>query len=116
MSDAENDCVVYIISRRSSGLFLKRWPKCRLSFKVSFTIWHESSSLIGVYMCLDYSEDSSGRETPASGSSRQELEDGGKDKKKKTKKKKEKKTKTKKKDDTDDPDKKTKKKGFVLLR
>ncbi|KAK3530723.1 hypothetical protein QTP86_034621, partial [Hemibagrus guttatus] len=64
----------------------------------------------------DYSEDSSGRETPASGSSRQELEDGGKDKKKKTKKKKEKKTKTKKKDDADDPDKKTKKKGFVLLR
>ncbi|XP_058236250.1 par-3 family cell polarity regulator beta a isoform X2 [Hemibagrus wyckioides] len=64
----------------------------------------------------DYSEDSSGRETPASGSSRQELEDGGKDKKKKTKKKKEKKTKTKKKDDIDDPDKKTKKKGFGLLR
>ncbi|XP_060716097.1 par-3 family cell polarity regulator beta a isoform X1 [Tachysurus vachellii] len=63
----------------------------------------------------DYSEDSSGRDTPASSSSRQELEDGGKDKKK-TKKKKEKKTKTKKKDDADDPDKKTKKKGFGLLR
>ncbi|XP_053085975.1 par-3 family cell polarity regulator beta a isoform X2 [Pangasianodon hypophthalmus] len=64
----------------------------------------------------DYSEDSSGRDTPVSGSSRQELEDGGKEKKKKTKKKKEKKPKTKKKDDADDPDKKTKKKGFGLLR
>ncbi|KAI5616051.1 partitioning defective 3-like B isoform X2 [Silurus asotus] len=64
----------------------------------------------------DFSEDSSGRETPASGSSRQGLEDGGKEKKKKTKRKKEKKTKAKKKDDADDPDKKTKKKGFGLLR
>ncbi|XP_060754477.1 par-3 family cell polarity regulator beta a isoform X2 [Neoarius graeffei] len=66
----------------------------------------------------DYSEDSSGRDTPVSGSSRQELEEGGKEKKKKkTKKKKEKiKTKAKKKDDADDPDKKTKKKGFGLLR
>ncbi|KAI5090211.1 partitioning defective 3-like B isoform X1 [Silurus meridionalis] len=63
----------------------------------------------------DFSEDSSGRETPASGSSRQGLEDGGKEKKKKTKRKKEKKTKAKKKDDADDPDKKTKKKGFGLL-
>lgn len=70
------------------------------------------------YMFLDYSEDSSGRDTPVSGSSRQELEEGGKEKKKKkTKKKKEKiKTKAKKKDDADDPDKKTKKKGFGLLR
>ncbi|XP_017312395.1 par-3 family cell polarity regulator beta a isoform X1 [Ictalurus punctatus] len=65
----------------------------------------------------DYSEDTSGRDTPVSGSSRQELEDGGKEKKKKTKKKKEeKKTKAKKKDDADEPDKKTKKKGFGLLR
>ncbi|KAF4074938.1 hypothetical protein AMELA_G00228920 [Ameiurus melas] len=65
----------------------------------------------------DYSEDTSGRDTPVSGSSRQELEDGGKEKKKKTKKKKEeKKTKAKKKDDAEEPDKKTKKKGFGLLR
>ncbi|KAM9455051.1 par-3 family cell polarity regulator beta a isoform 2-T3 [Clarias gariepinus] len=63
-----------------------------------------------------YSDDSSGRDTPASGSSRQELEDGDKGKKKKTKKKKEKKSKPKKKDDADDPDKKAKKKGFGLLR
>ncbi|KAL6481227.1 hypothetical protein MHYP_G00093070 [Metynnis hypsauchen] len=65
----------------------------------------------------DYSDDSSGRDTPASGSSRQELEDGAKEKKKKTKKKKEKKSKAKKKDEVvEDPEKKTKKKGFGLLR
>ncbi|XP_037399422.1 par-3 family cell polarity regulator beta a isoform X2 [Pygocentrus nattereri] len=65
----------------------------------------------------DYSDDSSGRDTPASGSSRQELEDGTKEKKKKTKKKKEKKSKAKKKDEVvEDPEKKTKKKGFGLLR
>ncbi|XP_049325631.1 par-3 family cell polarity regulator beta a isoform X1 [Astyanax mexicanus] len=65
----------------------------------------------------DYSDDSSGRDTPASNSSRQELEDGAKEKKKKTKKKKEKKSKAKKKDDVpEEQDKKTKKKGFGLLR
>ncbi|XP_065110236.1 par-3 family cell polarity regulator beta a isoform X2 [Paramisgurnus dabryanus] len=59
----------------------------------------------------DYSEEDSGRETPASSSSRQELDDNKK--KKKTKKKKEKKTK--KKDEPEDPEKKSKKKGFGLL-
>ncbi|KAK1802539.1 hypothetical protein P4O66_004194 [Electrophorus voltai] len=63
----------------------------------------------------DYSDDSSGRDTPASGSSRQELEDGAKEKKR-TRKKKEKKTKAKKKEDAEDPEKRTKKKGFTLLR
>ena len=67
----------------------------------------------------DMSDHSSGHETPASTSSRQELdEDDGKKKKKKTKgKKKDKKTKGKKKaDDSEDLEKKTKKKGFGLLR
>ncbi|XP_034720606.1 par-3 family cell polarity regulator beta a isoform X2 [Etheostoma cragini] len=68
----------------------------------------------------DMSEESSGLETPASGSSRQDLDiEDGKTEKKKTKgKKKEKKSKGKKKieDSVDDPEKKTKKKGFGLLR
>ncbi|XP_068165619.1 par-3 family cell polarity regulator beta a isoform X2 [Antennarius striatus] len=66
----------------------------------------------------DLSEQSSGHETPASSSSRQDLdaEDGAKKKKIKGKKK-EKKTKGKNKDDTvEDLEKKTKKKGFGLLR
>ncbi|CAB1452814.1 unnamed protein product [Pleuronectes platessa] len=66
----------------------------------------------------DLSEQSSGHETPASSSSRQDL-DAEDDTKKKTKgKKKEKKSKGKKKADNsaEDPDKKTKKKGFGLLR
>ncbi|XP_031414281.1 par-3 family cell polarity regulator beta a isoform X2 [Clupea harengus] len=57
----------------------------------------------------DFSDESSGRDTPNSTSSRQELEDDGK--KKKKKKKKEKKSKSK----SDDPEKKTKRK-FGLLR
>ncbi|XP_078099604.1 par-3 family cell polarity regulator beta a isoform X2 [Sander vitreus] len=68
----------------------------------------------------DMSEESSGPETPVSGSSRQDLDaEDGKTKKKKTKgKKKEKKSKGKKKteDSVDDPEKKTKKKGFSILR
>ncbi|TDG96206.1 hypothetical protein EPR50_G00237580 [Perca flavescens] len=68
----------------------------------------------------DMSEESSGLETPVSGSSRQDLDaEDGKTKKKKTKgKKKEKKSKGKKKteDSVDDLEKKTKKKGFGLLR
>ncbi|KAF4119091.1 hypothetical protein G5714_001142 [Onychostoma macrolepis] len=60
------------------------------------------------------SEEDSGRDTPASGSSRQDLDEEKKVKKKKTKKKKEKKSK--KKDEPEDPEKKTKKKGFGLLR
>uniref|UniRef100_A0A673IDU8 Partitioning defective 3 homolog B-like n=1 Tax=Sinocyclocheilus rhinocerous TaxID=307959 RepID=A0A673IDU8_9TELE len=59
------------------------------------------------------SEEDSGRDTPASSSSRQDLDDEKKVKKKKTKKKKEKKSK--KKDEPEDPEKKTKKKGFGLL-
>ncbi|XP_055733927.1 partitioning defective 3 homolog B-like isoform X2 [Salvelinus fontinalis] len=70
----------------------------------------------------DLSDQSSGRDTPASGSSRQgvgEATEERKDKKKKTKgKKKEKQSKGKKiSEDVDEPDKKTKKKkGFGLLR
>ncbi|KAJ8255195.1 hypothetical protein GJAV_G00202090 [Gymnothorax javanicus] len=73
----------------------------------------------------DLSDPSSGRDTPASGSSRQGLgdaEDGKKDKKKKAKsKKKERKAKGKEKEkkkaeDGEEPDKKTKRKGFGLLR
>ncbi|KAG7463990.1 hypothetical protein MATL_G00182470 [Megalops atlanticus] len=73
----------------------------------------------------DLSDQSSGRDTPASGSSRQglgDVEDGKKDKKKKAKnKKKEKKSKGKDKDkkkgeETEEQDKKTKRKGFGLLR
>ncbi|XP_061086380.1 partitioning defective 3 homolog B-like [Conger conger] len=73
----------------------------------------------------DLSDPSSGRDTPASGSSRQGLadtEEGKKDKKKKAKgKKKEKKSKGKEKEkkkgeDGEEQDKKTKKKGFALLR
>ncbi|KAM7375106.1 hypothetical protein PAMA_014271 [Pampus argenteus] len=67
----------------------------------------------------DLSEQSSGHETPASGSSRQGLDaDDGKKKKKIKGKKKEKKSKGKKKtdDSTEDLEKKTKKKGFGLLR
>ncbi|XP_071210442.1 partitioning defective 3 homolog B-like isoform X2 [Salvelinus alpinus] len=70
----------------------------------------------------DLSDQSSGRDTPASGSSRQgvgEAAEERKDKKKKTKgKKKEKQSKGKKiSEDVDEPDKKTKKKkGFGLLR
>lgn len=66
----------------------------------------------------DLSEHSSGHETPASSSSRQDL-DAEEGKKKKTKgKKKEKKSKGKKKTDesVEDTEKKTKKKGFALLR
>lgn len=76
---------------------------------------------LGVCSCLclcssptDDSEEESGRDTPASGSSRQELDDDNKVKKKKTKKKKGKKSK--KKDEPEDPEKKAKKKGFGLLR
>ncbi|XP_067113724.1 partitioning defective 3 homolog B isoform X2 [Osmerus mordax] len=71
----------------------------------------------------DLSEQSSGRDTPASGSSRQETEEGKKDKKKKDKGKKKDKTKGKEKErgkkraeEGEEPDKKTKKKGFGLLR
>ncbi|XP_044201364.1 par-3 family cell polarity regulator beta a isoform X3 [Thunnus albacares] len=67
----------------------------------------------------DLSEQSSGHETPASGSSRQGLDaDDGKKKKKTKGKKKEKKSKGKKKtdDSAEDLEKKTKKKGFALLR
>lgn len=67
----------------------------------------------------DLSERSSGHETPASGSSRQDLDAEDGKKKKKTKgKKKEKKSKGKKKTDhsVEDLEKKTKKKGFGLLR
>lgn len=67
----------------------------------------------------DLSEQSSGHETAASGSSRQDLDAEDGKKKKKTKgKKKEKKSKGKKKADetVDDLEKKTKKKGFGLLR
>ncbi|XP_022535966.2 partitioning defective 3 homolog B isoform X3 [Astyanax mexicanus] len=75
----------------------------------------------------DGSEVSSGRDTPASGSSRQGLGDGDeskKDKKKKAKGKKKDKLKSKGKDkdkkkaeeSSEEPDKKTKKKGFGLLR
>ncbi|XP_030634873.1 par-3 family cell polarity regulator beta a [Chanos chanos] len=63
----------------------------------------------------DDSDESSGRDTPVSSSSRQELEDGKSEKTKK-KKKKEKKSKAKKKDDGEDTEKKTKKRGFGLLR
>ncbi|XP_016085992.1 partitioning defective 3 homolog B-like [Sinocyclocheilus grahami] len=62
----------------------------------------------------DDSEEDSGRDTPASSSSRQEVDEDKKVKKKKTKKKKEKKSK--KKDEPEDPEKKAKKKGFGLLR
>nr|XP_046238209.1 par-3 family cell polarity regulator beta a isoform X2 [Scatophagus argus] len=67
----------------------------------------------------DLSEQSSGHETPVSGSSHQGLDaEDGKKKKKSKGKKKEKKSKGKKKtdDSVDDPEKKTKKKGFGLLR
>lgn len=67
----------------------------------------------------DLSEQSSGHETPASGSSRQGLDAEDGKKKKKTKgKKKEKKSKGKKKADepVEDPEKKTKRRGFGLLR
>ncbi|XP_041711601.2 partitioning defective 3 homolog B isoform X2 [Coregonus clupeaformis] len=69
----------------------------------------------------DLSEQSSGRDTPASGSSRQdqiESEEGKKKKKKKkTKGKKKSKEKVKKKtEDSEDHEKKAKKKGFGLLR
>lgn len=67
----------------------------------------------------DLSEHSSGQETPASSSSRQDLDAEEGKKKKKTKgKKKEKKSKGKKKTDefVEDTEKKTKKKGFALLR
>ncbi|XP_028326254.1 par-3 family cell polarity regulator beta a isoform X1 [Gouania willdenowi] len=66
----------------------------------------------------DMSEHSSGMETPASSSSRQDLdaEDGKKKKTKGKKKKKEKKSKGKKIDDSVDTEKKTKKKGFGILR
>lgn len=66
----------------------------------------------------DMSEQSSGQETPASSSSRQDLDVLDGKKKKKTKAKKEKKSKGKKKgeDSVEDPEKKTKKKGFTLLR
>ncbi|XP_029928977.1 par-3 family cell polarity regulator beta a [Myripristis murdjan] len=67
----------------------------------------------------DLSEQSSGRDTPASGSSRQGLDtDDGKKKKKGKPKKKEKKGKGKKKteDSSEDLEKKTKRKGFGLLR
>ncbi|CAG06694.1 unnamed protein product, partial [Tetraodon nigroviridis] len=66
----------------------------------------------------DLSEHSSGHETPASSSSRQDL-DAEEGKKKKTKgKKKDKKSKGKKKPDesVEDAEKKTKRKGFALLR
>lgn len=65
----------------------------------------------------DLSEYSSGHETPASSSSRQDLD--AEEGKKKTKgKKKDKKSKGKKKTDesVEDTEKKTKKKGFALLR
>ena len=65
----------------------------------------------------DLSEPSSGRDTPASASSRQDLDEGKKEeKKKKTKgRKKEKKDKGKKKpEEAEDPEKKTKKRGFGL--
>ncbi|KAM4710757.1 par-3 family cell polarity regulator beta a isoform 2-T2 [Anableps anableps] len=68
----------------------------------------------------DMSDYSSGHETPASTSSRQDLDadDGGKKKKTTKGKKKEKKGKAKKKteDLVDEPEKKSKKKGFNLLR
>ncbi|XP_060888365.1 par-3 family cell polarity regulator beta a isoform X2 [Labrus mixtus] len=66
----------------------------------------------------DFSEQSSGQETPASSSSRYGLdaEDGDKKKKKTKGKKKEKKPKGKKNDSAEDFEKKTKKKGFNLLR
>lgn len=68
----------------------------------------------------DMSEHSSGHETPASSSSRQDLDadDGKKKKKKDERKKKEKKTKGRKKslDSVEDTEKKTKKKGFGILR
>lgn len=67
----------------------------------------------------DLSEQSSGRETPASSSSRQDLDvdEGKKKKKKNALKKKEKKSKGKKKSESvEDLEKKTKKKGFGLLR
>ncbi|CAN9498417.1 unnamed protein product [Ophioblennius macclurei] len=65
----------------------------------------------------DLSENSSGRETPASGSSRQDLDAVDEKSKKSKGKKKGKKNKGKKKaDSAEDPEKKTKKKGFGLLR
>ncbi|XP_056157071.1 par-3 family cell polarity regulator beta a [Lampris incognitus] len=87
---------------------------CNQSFRIAIDKSYEGPSEDDD----DLSEQSSGRDTPASGSSRQglDMEDG---KKKKTKgKKKEKKTKGKKKGDesTEELEKKTKKRGFGLLR
>uniref|UniRef100_A0A672LNF1 Par-3 family cell polarity regulator beta a n=1 Tax=Sinocyclocheilus grahami TaxID=75366 RepID=A0A672LNF1_SINGR len=84
----------------------------------SMDLGMETHILLGVCSCLcssptDDSEEDSGRDTPASSSSRQEVDEDKKVKKKKTKKKKEKKSK--KKDEPEDPEKKAKKKGFGLL-
>ncbi|XP_076879306.1 par-3 family cell polarity regulator beta a [Brachyhypopomus gauderio] len=97
--------------RRHAGRMV-RGRACNMSFRQAIDKSYDGPSEPED----DYSDDSSGRDTPASSSSRQELEDDTKETKKKTKRKKEKKTKAKKKDDAEDPDKRTKKKGFTLLR
>ncbi|XP_075872937.1 par-3 family cell polarity regulator beta a [Nelusetta ayraudi] len=93
-----------------------RGRSCNQSFRIAIDKSYEGPSEDDD----DLSEQSSGRDTPASGSSRQELDvDDGAKKKKKTKgKKKEKKSKGKKKADepAEDPEKKTKRRGFGLLR
>ncbi|XP_062866460.1 par-3 family cell polarity regulator beta a [Trichomycterus rosablanca] len=95
--------------RRPAGTMV-RGRGCNMSFRQAIDKSYDGPSEPED----DFSDYSSGRDTPASGSSRQELDDGTKEKSKKTKK--EKKRKTKKKDDGEDPEKKSKKKGFSLLR
>lgn len=100
--------VEFVISRIPAGTFIRFTQKCICQASVCLLSADD-----------DLSGHSSGHETPASSSSRQDL-DAEEGKKKKTKgKKKDKKSKGKKKtveESVEDAERKTKKKGFALLR
>nr|XP_054599110.1 par-3 family cell polarity regulator beta a isoform X2 [Nothobranchius furzeri] len=115
MSEANHNRVQAQVPIHRPRPHMVRGRGCNQSFRIAIDKSYEGPSEDDD----DLSEYSSGNETPASTSSRQDLdEDDGKKKKKTKGKKKEKKIKGKKKteDSGDDLEKKTKKKGFGLLR
>nr|XP_057906725.1 par-3 family cell polarity regulator beta a isoform X2 [Doryrhamphus excisus] len=115
MSEAKQNHIKAQVPFHRPRPTMVRGRGCNQSFRIAIDKSYEGPSEDDDYP----SEQSSGHETPASGSSRQDLdvEDGAK-RKKVNGRKQEKKSKGKKKreETADDVDKKTKKKGFGLLR
>ncbi|XP_029942262.1 partitioning defective 3 homolog B-like isoform X2 [Salarias fasciatus] len=113
MSEAKQSRVQVQVPFHRPRPHVVRGRGCNQSFRIAIDKSYEGPSEDDD----DLSENSSGRDTPASSSSRQDLD--AEDEKKKSKgKKKAKKSKGKKKqaDSAEDPEKKSKKKGFGLLR